>query len=357
ARGPGNPFRLVAVGGLLTGYYHFPVADGDILNRESGVILQATADISPVHLLAADARRQGATGLRLGVQEFAREGVRQVGTEGNADHGRIATLPTGCDIDAVTDAEYRAEVDPRIRRFEVWVVRFRAIVVAVQFQLQSQTIPGGLIFHTTEDSRRPAEIGRGIEVTAPVTPCATGTLLLAQPAEGVAHVCPVTEVTPADTQTEVQIMKALAGYQVFTGEQTRTAHIHKAQRNLWQPAGFLVQAQLGIYRLVLVALIAAELLVPAVQSVGQSAVTQRALQPGHGRYRNAVTAVRRNPCGVEAEGAFLGKTRSRGLQQAHAAVVGLGGAIAVCRSLGSGNGESQQGRGKQGGMSKHGFTH
>src|SRR5690554_559484 len=230
---PGNPLRFVAVGGLLTGYYYFPVADGDVLNRKPGVILQAVADISPVHLLAADARRQGATGLRLGVQEFAREGVRQVGTEGNADHGRVATLPTGCNVDAVTDTEYRAEVDPRIRRFEVWVVRFRAIVVAVQFQLQSQTIPGGLIFHTTEDGRRPAEIGRGIEVTAPVTPCPTGTLLFAQSAEGVAHVCPVTEVTPADTQTEVQIMKALAGYQVFAGEQTSTAHIHKAQRNLW----------------------------------------------------------------------------------------------------------------------------
>src|SRR5690554_4003222 len=288
---PGNPFRLVAVGGLLTGYYHFPVADGDILNREPGVILQATADISPVHLLAADARRQGATGLRLGVQEFAREGVRQVGTEGNADHGRIATLPAGCDIDAVTDAEYRAEVDPRIRRFEVWVVRFRAIVVAVQFQLQAQTVPRGLIFHTAEDGRRPAEIGRGIEVTAAITHFTASPILIAQPAEGVAHVCPVTEVTPANTQTEVQIMKALAGHQVFAGKQACTTDVYKAQSNLRQPAGLLIQTQLGIYRLVLQALIAAELLVRAVQSVGQSAVTQRALQPGHRCYRNAVTAV------------------------------------------------------------------
>src|SRR5690606_5222475 len=145
-----------------------------IFNREPGVILQATADISPVHLLAADARRQGATGLRLGVQEFAREGVRQIGTEGNADHGRIATLPTGCDIDAVADAEHRAEIDPRIRLLEVWVTGLRAIVVAIQLQLQAQAIPGRLIFHTAEDGRRPAEIGRGIEVTAAVTPCASG---------------------------------------------------------------------------------------------------------------------------------------------------------------------------------------
>src|SRR5690554_7621710 len=290
---PGNPLRLVAVGGLFPGYYHFPVADGDVLNRKSGVILQAIADISPVHLLAADARRQGATGLRLGVQEFAREGVGQIGTEGNADHGRVATLPTGCDIDAVADAEHRAEVDPRIRRLEVRITGLRAIIVAVQFQLQAQAIPGRLVFHTAEDGRRPAEIGRSVEVTAAVTLCPTGTLLIAQPAEGVAHVCPVTQVTPADTQAEVQIMEALAGYQVFAGEQAGTTHVHKAQRNLWQPAGFLIQAQLGVYRLVLVALVAAELAVLAtVGTVGHRGIAQRALKPWQRRYRNAVTAVR-----------------------------------------------------------------
>src|SRR5690606_31459637 len=278
--------------GLLTGYYHFPVADGDILNREPGVILQATADISPVHLLAADARRQGTTGLRLGVQELTRKGVRQIGTEGNADHGRVATFPAGCDIDAVADAEYRAEVDPRIRLLEVRITGLRAIVIAIQLQLQPQAIPGGLIFNTAEDGRRAAEIGCGVEVTAPVTLCATGTLLLAQPAEGVAHVCTVTQVTPADTQTEVQIMEALAGYKVFAGEQAGTTHVHKAQRNLWQPAGFLVQAQLGIYRLVLVALVAADLAVLAtVGTVGHRGISQCTFKPGQGRYRNAVTAV------------------------------------------------------------------
>src|SRR5690606_26762023 len=292
ARGPGHPFRFVAVGGLLTGYYHFPVADGDVLNRESGIIFQATADISPVHLLAADARRQGATGLRLGVQELTRKGVRQIGTEGNADHGRVAALPAGCNVDAVADAEHRAEIDPRIRRLEVRITGFRAIVVAVQFQLQPQAIPGRLVFHTAEDGRRPAEIGRGVEVTAAVTLCPTGTLLIAQPAEGVAHVRAVTEVTPANTQTEVQIMKALAGYQVFTGEQTSTAHIHKAQRNLRQPAGFLIQAQLGVYRLVLVALVAAEIAVLAtIGEVGHRGITQRPFKPRHWRDRNTVTAV------------------------------------------------------------------
>src|SRR5690554_5792912 len=292
ARGPGNPFRLVAVGGLLTGYYHFPVADGDILNREPGVILQATADISPVHLLAADARRQGATGLRLGVQEFAREGVRQVGTEGNADHGRVATFPAGCDIDAVTDAEYRAEVDPRIRRLEVRITGFRAVVVALQLQLQAQAIPRRLVFHTSEDGRRPAEIGRGIEVTAPVTGFTASPVLIAQPAEGVAHVCPVTEVTPADTEAEVQIVKALAGHHVFAGEQAGTAHIHKAQRNLRQPAGLLIQAQLGVDGLVLVALVATEIAVLAtIGEVGHRGITQRPFKPRHWRDRNAVTAV------------------------------------------------------------------
>src|SRR5690606_22221566 len=209
ARRPGNPFRFVAVGGLLTGYYHFPVTDGDILNREPGVILQAVGYVSPVNLLAADARRQGATGLRLGVQEFAREGVRQIGTEGDADHGCVAAFPAGCDIDAVADTEHCTEVDPRIRRLEVRITGFRAIVVAIQLQLQAQAIPRGLVFHTAEDGRRAAEIGRSVEVTAAVTLCPTGTLLIAQPAEGVAHVCAVTQVTPADTQTEVQIMEAL----------------------------------------------------------------------------------------------------------------------------------------------------
>src|SRR5690606_12092088 len=157
---------------------------------------------------------------------------------------------------------------------------------------------------------------------------------------------------------EVQIMEALAGYQVLAGEQAGTTHVYKAQRNLWQPAGFLIQAQLGVYRLVLVALVAAEIAVLAtISEVGHRGITQRPFKPRHWRDRNAVTAVRRNPCGVEAEGAFLGKTRSWGLQQAHAAVIGLGSTIAVCHSLGSGNGQSQQGRGKQGGMSKHGFTH
>src|SRR5690554_2911763 len=358
ARGPGNPFRLVAVGGLLTGYYHFPVADGDVFNREPGVIPQAVADVSPVHLLAADARGQGATALRLGVQELAWEGIRQVGTEGNADHGSVAAFPAGCDIDAVADTEHCTEVDPRIRRLEVRITGLRAIVVAIQLQLQAEAIPRRLVFHTAEDGRRPAEIGRGVEVTAAITHFTASPILIAQPAEGVAHVCPVTQVTPADTEAEVQIMEALAGYQVFAGEQAGTTHVYKAQRNLWQPAGFLIQAQLGVYRLVLVALVAAELAVLAtISEVGHRGIPQRALKPWQGRYRNAVTAVGRNPRGVEAEGAFLGKTRSRGLQQAHAAVVGLGGAIAVCRSLGSGNGESQQGRGKQGGMSKHGFTH
>src|SRR5690606_6699662 len=191
------------------------------------------------------------------------------------------------------------------------------IVIAIQLQLQPQAIPRGLIFHTAEDGRRAAEIGRGIEVTAAVTLCATGTLLIAQSAEGVAHVRPVTQVTPADTQAEVQIMEALAGYQVFAGEQAGTAHIHKAQRNLRQPAGFLIQAQLGVYRLVLVALVAAELAVLAtVGQVGHRGIAQRPFKPRHWRYRNAVTAVGCNPGGHEAEGAFLGKTRSRGLPQA-----------------------------------------
>src|SRR5690606_19778162 len=245
---------------------------------------------------------------------------------------RVAAFPAGCDIDAVADTEHCTEVDPRIRRLEVRITGLRAIIVAIQLQLQAQAIPGRLVFHTAEDGRRPAEIGRGVEVTAAITHFTASPILIAQPAEGVAQVCPVTQITPADTQTEVQIMKALAGHQVFAGKQACTTDVYKAQSNLRQPAGLLIQTQLGIYRLVLQALIAAELLVPAVQSVGQSAVTQRALQPGHRRYRNAVTAVGRNPRGVEAEGAFLGKTRSRGLQQAHAAVVGLGGAIAVCRS-------------------------
>src|SRR5690606_31012958 len=152
--------------------------------------------------------------------------------EGNADHGRIATFPAGCDIDAVADTEHCTEVDPRIRRLEVRITGLRAIVIAIQLQLQPQAIPSGLIFHTAEDGRRAAEIGRSVEVTAAVTLCPTGTLLIAQSAEGVAHVRPVTQVTPADTQAEVQIMEALAGYQVFAGEQAGTAHIHKAQRNL-----------------------------------------------------------------------------------------------------------------------------
>src|SRR5690606_994588 len=224
---PGNPFRLVTVGGLLPGHYHFPVTDGDVLNRKPGVILQTVAYVSPVHLLAADARGQGATGLRLGVQELAWEGIRQVGTEGNADHGSVAAFPAGCDIDAVADAEYCAEVDPGIRRLEVRSTGLRAIVVATQLQLQAQAIARGLVFHAAEDGRRAAEIGRSVEVTAAVTLCATGTVVIAQPAEGVAHVCAVTQVTPADTQTEVQIMKALAGYQVFAGEQAGTTHVHK----------------------------------------------------------------------------------------------------------------------------------
>src|SRR5690554_1128241 len=289
---PGNPFRLVAVGGLFPGHYYFPVTHSDVFNRKSGVILQAVADVSPVHLLAADARGQGATGLRLGVQEFAREGIRQVGTEGNADHGSVATLPTGCDIDAVTDAEYRAEVDPRIRRLEVRITGLRAIIVAIQLQLQAQAIPRGLVFHTAEDGRRPAEIGRSVEVAAPVTGFTASPVLIAQSAEGVDHVRPVTQVTPADTQAEVQIMEALAGYQVFAGEQTSTAHIHKAQRNLRQPAGFLIQAQLGVYRLVLVALVAAEIAVLAtIGEVGHRGITQRPFKPRHWRDRNAVTAV------------------------------------------------------------------
>src|SRR5690606_22573027 len=239
---PGNPFRLVAVGGLFPGHYYFPVTHSDVFNRKSGVILQAIADVSPVHLLAADARRQGATGLRLGVQEFAREGIRQVGTEGNADHGSVAAFPAGCDIDAVADTEHCTEVDPRIRRLEVRITGLRAIVIAIQLQLQPQAIPRGLVFHTAEDGRRAAEIGRSVEVTAAITHFTASPILLAQPAEGVAHVRPVTEVTPADTQAEVQIMEALAGHQVFAGKQACTTDVYKAQRNLWQPAGFLVQA-------------------------------------------------------------------------------------------------------------------
>src|SRR5690606_32090244 len=196
-------------------------------------------------------------------------------------------------IDAVADAEYCAEVDPRIRRLEVRITGFRAIVVAIQLQLQAQAIQGRLVFHTAEDGRRAAEIGRSVEVTAAITHFTASPILIAQPAEGVAHICPVTQITPADTQTEVQIMKALAGYQVLAGEQAGTAHVNKAQRNLWQPAGFLIQAQLGIYRLVLVALVAAELAVLAtVGQVGHRGIPQRALKPGHRRYRNAVTAVR-----------------------------------------------------------------
>src|SRR5690606_4732731 len=210
---------------------------------------------------------------------------------GNADHGSVAAFPAGCDIDAVADTEHCTEVDPRIRRLEVRITGLRAIIVAIQLQLQAQAIPGRLVFHTAEDGRRPAEIGRGIEVTAAITHFTASPILIAQPAEGVAHVCAVTQITPADTQAEVQIMEALAGYQVFAGEQTSTAHIHKAQRNLRQPAGFLIQAQLGIYRLVLVALVAAEIAVLAtVGTVGHRGISQCTFKPGQGRYRNAVTA-------------------------------------------------------------------
>src|SRR5690606_9800105 len=242
ARRPGNPFRLVAVSGLLAGHYHFPITDGDVLHREPRVVFQSIADVSPVYLLAAHASRQGPASLRFGVEELAREGRCEVAAEGNPYHRRIATFPTGGDINALADAEYFAEVDPGLRRLEVRITELRGISVAIQLQLQARAIPRGLVFHTAEDGRRAAEIGRSVEVTAAVTLCATGTILIAQPAEGVAQVCPVTQITPADTQTEVQIMKALAGHQVFAGKQACTTDVYKAQRNLWQPAGFLVQA-------------------------------------------------------------------------------------------------------------------
>src|SRR5690606_12099388 len=136
----------------------------DALMHVPCVFLLLMADCSAVYLLTALVGRQGPASLRVGVEELAQEGRCEVAAEGNPYHRRIATFPTGGDINALADAENRAQVDARIRRLEVWIAGLRAIVVSIQLQLQAQSIPRRLVLHTTENGRRPAEVGRRIEV-------------------------------------------------------------------------------------------------------------------------------------------------------------------------------------------------
>src|SRR5690606_35900228 len=67
----------------------------------AAAVLASRKGISPLEVPYDELRE-----LIESLQELAWEGIRQVGTEGNADHGSVAAFPAGCDIDAVADAEY-----------------------------------------------------------------------------------------------------------------------------------------------------------------------------------------------------------------------------------------------------------
>src|SRR5699024_5014613 len=105
---------------------------------------------------------------------------------------------------------------------------------------------------------RPAEIGIGTEVTAAVAFLAAGALAVTQPAKGIADVTPHTVITPGYAQAQVQVPKPFVRNEIFTGEQTGTGQIHKAQGDLRHPVGFFPQPELGINRLILQALVATE---------------------------------------------------------------------------------------------------
>src|SRR5690606_18525895 len=159
--------------------------------------------------------------------------------EGDADHCGIATLPTGVDINTSADLEDGAQVEARIGYLKTWIEGLRGVIVAVQFQLQAQAIPGRLVFDTTKKGRRTAEIGIGTEVTAAVACFTASALAVAQAAEGVANVGTNTVITPCDAQAQIQIPETLVGNKIFAGEQAGAAHIHEAQRKLRHPVRLL----------------------------------------------------------------------------------------------------------------------
>ncbi|MDT4854277.1 hypothetical protein FQZ97_885710 [compost metagenome] len=244
--------------------------------------------------------------------------------QGDAEHRRVAALPGGVQVHRIGGLEHEAEVHRRVLLLVV-VLRLVLVVVAFVFQLHRQAIPRRLPEHAAEQGRGAAEVGAAVEVTS-VGDVAVryGTIveLVVDPPQRVVQIATITEITPGDAQAQVEIAEALVADEVFAGEQAGTAEVVRADRNFRQVVAFLEQPQLGVERLVLVALVATEFF-RAVAAVADRGVAEGGFQPVERLQREAVARVGIGAVGVDADLAGRRHARGRGLQQADAAEIVL----------------------------------
>ncbi len=217
--------------------------------------------------------------------------------------------------------------------------RFALVVVAVVFQLERQAIPRGLPEYAAEDAGRTAEIVTGVEGTS-IGYIAGGdwtvVVLVVYPAQRVAEITTVTEVSPGNAQADVEVPESLVADEVFAGEQAGTADVQCAYREFRCPAAFLEQAEFGVYRLVLVALVATEVF-GAVTTVADGRVAERCFQPVEWLQGKAVARIGIDTVGGDCDVPCRRHARRGRLHQPHDAEV-----VSRVAGFGMGHGPGQQ---------------
>ena len=152
---------------------------------------------------------------------------------------------------------------------------------------------------------------------------AAGAILIVVVAQRVTHVVAITGISPGYSKGKIDRSGHFTGNQIFTIEQAGACNITLAERHLRQAIVLFPQTNLKIERLILVALIAAEILVAAVFAGADVGITNRPFQPRKEHDRRGVKTVLVVIAVVDAEFPFPAKARVGHLHQAGAAKIGL----------------------------------
>src|SRR5690606_32935851 len=120
---------------------------------------------------------------------------------------------------------------------------------------------------------------------------AAGAILIVVVAQRVTHVVAITGISPGYSKGKIDRSGHFTGNQIFTVEQAGARNIALAERQLRQAIVLFPQTNLKIERLILVALIAAEILVAAVFAGADVGITNRPFQPRKEHDRRGVKTI------------------------------------------------------------------
>jgi len=260
-------------------------------------------------------RGLGAQRGRRRVEQLGRVELVEPGLQRQTEGQPVATLPRQVQRQPGAVAIDQPEVERRVDRLRV-VQRLGLVAVAVELGLEDPGAGGRSPLQPAEQRRRAgedlvevgpaaeADIGHGSPLEA-----------TAQQPQRVGDVAAAAQVAPAQAERGVPVAPALAGHQVFAGEQAGAAEVAQADRDL-RPAGILgAQADLEVERLVPVGL------VPGQRDVG---VAEAEFEPVQRLQLDAQAGVGVDVADRAAHGAGTGHARAGRLHEAQLAPVVAG---------------------------------